>query len=140
MRVVLAANAEADQPWVVDAVAQLAKQTDIDVEVVSVDELEVEALAPLPRDIYRERAEQAAAKAVERLASAGVPASKTVRSGRALEGILTFSEERQADLIVVGSSTRGPLASRLLGNVPLGLMERSRRPVLVVTHPSGGEA
>ena len=140
MRVVLAANAEADQPWVVDAVAQLAKQTDVDVEVVSVDELEVEALAPLPRGVYQERAEQAATKAVERLAAAGVPAGKTVRSGRALEGILSFADERQADLIVVGSSTRGRLASRLLGNVPLGLMERSRRPVLVVTHPDGGEA
>jgi nucleotide-binding universal stress UspA family protein len=43
----------------------------------------------------------------------------------------------EADLIVVGSSTRGRLAERLLGSVPLSLVQRSRRPVLVVTEPQG---
>ena len=138
-RIVVAANAEADQPWVADAAAQLAKETGAQVAVVSVDELETEKLSPLPREHYLERAEQAATQAVERLEAQGVIAGKTVRSGRALEEIMRFAEEQNADLIVVGSSTRGPVASALLGSVPLGLVRRSRRPVLVVTEPARTE-
>jgi nucleotide-binding universal stress UspA family protein len=41
-----------------------------------------------------------------------------------------------ADLIVVGASTRGRLATALLGSVPLGLVRYSRRPVLVFTEPA----
>jgi nucleotide-binding universal stress UspA family protein len=136
-RIVVAANAEADQPWVADAAAQLSRETGAEVAVVSVDELETEKLSPLPREHYRERAEQAAARAVERLEAQGVTASKTIRSGPALEQIMAFAEEQNADLIVVGSSTRGRVASALLGSVPLGLVRRSRRPVLVVTEPGG---
>jgi nucleotide-binding universal stress UspA family protein len=36
---------------------------------------------------------------------------------------------------VVGSSHRSRVAARLLGSVPLSLVQRSRRPVLVVTEP-----
>ena len=137
-RIVLAANAEADQPWVADAAAQLAEETGAQVAVVSVDELETEKLAPLPREHYRQRAERAATQTAERLEARGVSASRTVRSGRALDEIIAFADEQDADLIVVGSSTRGRLASALLGSVPLGLVRESRRPVLVVTEPGGG--
>jgi nucleotide-binding universal stress UspA family protein len=132
MRIVVAANPEADQPWVADAAAQLAKQTAGSVAVVSVDEVELERLAPLPRSAYVERAERAASTAVERLAAAGVEATKTVLSGPALEGIMDFAEQQQADVIVVGASARSALTERLLGSVPLELIRRARRPVLVV--------
>jgi len=36
---------------------------------------------------------------------------------------------------VVGSSTRPAVAQRLLGSVPLALIEKSTRPVVVITHP-----
>jgi nucleotide-binding universal stress UspA family protein len=139
-RIVLAANAEADQPWVVDAAAQLAEQTGAEVAVLSVDELETEMLSTLPRDEFLKRAERAASDAYERLQAAGVTATREVRSGRALENILDFAEEQHADLIVVGSSTRGPLASRLLGSVPVALIQRAHRPVLVVTNPDHSQA
>jgi nucleotide-binding universal stress UspA family protein len=143
-RIVVAANAEAEQPWVADAAAQLARDTGAEVAVVSVDELETEKLSPLPREVYRERAEQAATRAVERLEAQGIRASRSVRSGRALEEIIAFADEQDADVIVAGSSTRGPVASALLGSVPMGLVSRAGRPVLVVTepgrsHPSGRE-
>ena len=134
-RIVVAANAEADQPWVADAAAELARETVAEVSVVSVDELETEKLAPLPRDYYRERAERAATQAVERLASHGVSATTAVRSGPALDEIVAFADEQDADLLVVGSSTRGRMATALLGSVPLGLIRQARRPVLVVTEP-----
>ena len=138
-RIVFAANPEAEQPWVADAVAQPAQETGADVSVVSFDELETERLATLPRREYLKRADEAASVAVERLQAAGVAASKHVRSGPALEGILEFAEEQGADLIVLGPSARGPLAQRLLGSVHLGLLQRSRRPVLVVTSPRASE-
>jgi nucleotide-binding universal stress UspA family protein len=138
-RIVVAANAEEEQPWVVDAAAQLARDTGAEVAVVSVDELETEKLSPLPREVFRERAEEAATRAVERLDAEGIRASRSVRSGRALDEIIAFANEQDADLIVAGSSTRGPVARALLGSVPLGLVHRAGRPVLVVTEPGRPE-
>lgn len=135
MRIVLAANPEADQPWVAEAAAKLAKQTSGSVAVVSVDEMELERLAPVPRSVYLERAEQAATAAYDRLTAAGVPATRTVLSGRPLQRIMEFADEQQADLVIVGSSARPAVAERLLGSVPLELIKKSSRPVLVVAHP-----
>jgi nucleotide-binding universal stress UspA family protein len=53
-----------------------------------------------------------------------------------VERILAFAQEQQADLIVVGGSTRPALAARLLGSVPIALMEKSPRPVMIITNPS----
>ena len=115
--------------------AQVARETGAQVAVLSVDELETERLATLPRSEYVRRAEEAAGAALERLRGAGIEATKEVRSGRALDQILSYADEQEVDLIVVGSSTRGRLATAILGSVPLNLVQRSRRPVLVVTEP-----
>jgi len=133
--IVMAANAEVDQPWVADAAGNLSQQTGARVAVVSVDEVETDKLTSLPRQEFLARADQAATRAVERLQAAGVEASKDVRSGRALDEIIAFADEQDADVVVVGSSIRGPIAKRLLGSVPMALVARSRRPVLVVTGP-----
>lgn len=135
MHIVLAANAEADQPWVADTTAEIAKQTGASVAVLSVDEVETEHLAPAPRSMYVELAERAASLAVERLDSAGISATKTVLSGAALERIKGFAQQEKADLVVVGSSTRTPVTERLLGSVPLSLIKESPVPVVVVTNP-----
>ena len=55
-----------------------------------------------------------------------------------MRSVLLFAEDRDADLIVCGASTRGAIARRVLGEVPIELIRRSRRPVLVVTPPSEG--
>ncbi|BAL88861.1 hypothetical protein AMIS_36410 [Actinoplanes missouriensis 431] len=136
MKIVLAANPEADQPWVTDAAADLVRQTGATVAVVAVDELESEHLAPMPRSVYTERAERARDAAVRRLAEAGIEATGTVLPGRPIDQIIRFGEEQSADLIVVGSSARPLVAQRLLGSVPLSLIQRAGRPVLVVTHPA----
>ena len=133
--ILMAANAEADQPWVADATAQLAKETDSQVIVVSVDELETELLATLPRSEFIRRAEEAATAAVGRLTAAGITAEHEVRSGLALENIIAVAQERNADIIVVGASVRGHITQRLLGSVPLALIQSSPKPVLVVTEP-----
>ena len=56
-----------------------------------------------------------------------------------VRSVLLFAEHRDADLIVAGATSRGPVASRLLGNTPIEMIRRARRPVLVVTPPGGSE-
>lgn len=139
MRIVLAVKPDADEPWVADAAVDLARQTGATVAVVAVDEVELERLSAVPRTVYTERAAQSVAAAEKRLTGAGVTATGTVLPGRPLERILAFAETESADLIVVGSSSRPAVAQRLLGSVPLELIKKSARPVLVVTHPQRRE-
>jgi nucleotide-binding universal stress UspA family protein len=138
MHIVVAAKPDTDQPWLTDAVIGLVRQTGATVAVVSIDGVELERLAAAPRGVYAERARKAVAAAVARLAAAGIEASAAVVPGRPLPGILDFADQQRADLVVVGSSTRPAVAERLLGSVPLDLIEKSSRPVLVVTHPHAG--
>jgi nucleotide-binding universal stress UspA family protein len=134
--IVVAAKAGADQPWVADAAAELAKQTGARAKVVSVDGVELEALSPLPRTEYHHAARESAEAVAARAREQGVEATAEARSGKVVPGILLYAEEEDADLIVVGASTRGPVARRVLGDVPLELVQRSRRPVLVVSAPA----
>ncbi|WP_250035454.1 universal stress protein [Paractinoplanes maris] len=135
MRIVVAAKPETDQPWLADAVIGLAKQTGATVAVVAADEVELERLAAVPRKVFADNAYASAATMARRLAEAGVEASVTVLSGRPVPAVLAFSQQHNADLIVVGSSTRPKVAERLLGSVPLDLIKQSAKPVLVITHP-----
>jgi nucleotide-binding universal stress UspA family protein len=132
-RIVVAAKAGADQPWLADAAAELSQQTGAGVSVVSVDGLDVEALSTLPRSEFREAAERAVQGFVERLRDAGVQVDGDARSGPVVRGVLLYAEEKEADLIVCGASTRGKVARRVLGSVPVELIQRARRPVLVIS-------
>ena len=134
-RIVVAAKAAADQPWLADAAAELAEEMGADVAVVSMDGVEVEALSPVPRSAMAEGAADAAARMAERIAARGVRAVAEHRAGPVVRGVLVFAEEHEADLIVAGGSSRAPVARRLLGTVTSRLIERSRRPVLVITPP-----
>jgi nucleotide-binding universal stress UspA family protein len=140
MHLVLAANAEQDRPWVAEATADFARKTGATVAVVCVDEVELERLSPVPRSVSASRAAAAAAAAAERLTALGVQATSTVRSGLPRDQILAYAEQEQADVIVVGASTRPAVATRLLGSTPLAVVARSTRPVLVVTRPPDASA
>jgi nucleotide-binding universal stress UspA family protein len=133
--IVVAAKAGSDQPWVADGAAELAQQTGAEAKVVSVDGVELEALSPLPRTEYQKGARDSADRIAARIRERGVDATAEVRSGKVVSGILLYAEEHDADLIVVGASTRSAVARRVLGDVPLELVQRSRRPVLVVSGP-----
>jgi len=132
-RIVVAAKAGADQPWLADAAAELAQQTGAAVSVVSLDGLEVEALSPLPRSEFKQLAQQTVDAFMERLRAAGVEAEGEVRAGLVVPGVLLYAEEKDADVIVAGASTKGRVARRLLGSVSVELIQRARRPVLVIT-------
>ena len=134
-RIVVAAKAGADQPWLADAAANLGEELGAEVAVVSFDGLDSEALSTVPRSELARGAEEAATRVAERIERAGVPVVAEHRAGPVVRGVLVFAEERDADLIVVGATSRGPVARRMLGTVTTRLVERSRRPVLVITPP-----
>jgi nucleotide-binding universal stress UspA family protein len=137
-RIVVAAKAGAEEPWLADAAANLAQQTGADeVAVVSVDGVDVEMGAPMPREEYANMARESAERIAEQIRASGVQTTADVRPGKVVRGVLVFAEEKDADLILVGASRRGPVAKRLLGDVSLELVSRSRRPVMVIAPPSG---
>ena len=59
-----------------------------------------------------------------------------MRPGLVTRGVLLFAEEKEADVIVVGASTKGKVARKVLGSVPVELIQRARRPVIVISPPS----
>lgn len=134
-RIVMAAKAGSDQPWLADAAAEVAQQMGGAVSVVSLDGIELEALSPTPRDEHTALARASIDRARDRLREQGVPVEGVVRSGPVVRGILLYAEEVDADVIICGGSTRGRVARRVLGSVPVELIGRSRRPVLVITPP-----
>jgi nucleotide-binding universal stress UspA family protein len=134
-RIVVAAKAGADQPWLADAAAEVAEQMGAEVAVVSLDGLELEALSTVPRKELARGAEEAAERLAERVRATGITATAQYRAGPVVRGVLVFAEEQEADLIMVGATSRGPVARRMLGTVTTRLVERSRRPVLVITPP-----
>jgi nucleotide-binding universal stress UspA family protein len=138
-RIVVAAKAGADEPWLADAAASLAEQTGAKASVVSVDGLDVEMGSTMPRSEYTDLARASADALARRMSEAGVEAEANVRPGKVVPGVLIFAEEQDADLILVGASKRGPVAKRVLGDVSLELVRRSRRPVMVIAPPSGDE-
>lgn len=140
MHLVLAVDTEDDRAWVAEATADFARKVGATVAVVCVDEVELERLAPVPRSVYAARAQAAAESASQRLTAAGVTATASVRAGLARDQILAFAEQEEADVVVVGASSRPAVATRLLGSTPLAVVARSPRPVLVVTRPPGASA
>jgi nucleotide-binding universal stress UspA family protein len=135
---VVAAKAGAEQPWLAQAAAELAAQSNATVDVVSADDLDMEAFSTVPRSAAAEPAEQSAAAIAEQLRAEGVEATAHTLHGPAVRSVLLFAEDVDADLIVCGASTRGAVARRLLGDTPVQLIRRARRPVLVITPPTGG--
>ena len=49
-----------------------------------------------------------------------------------VDEIVTAADSMDADVIVIGSRGRGRMTSALLGSVSRGVLNESRRPVLIV--------
>lgn len=77
------------------------------------------------------RARRAIAEALERAAEAGVEAEGEILEGEAADEIVSFADNREADLIIIGSRGRGALAGALLGSVSSDVVQHSNVPVLV---------
>lgn len=89
------------------------------------------ALRPLP-DELRVRLGRDLAEAIAAAGERGVDAVPVVIAGNPADEIVTYADSVGADLTVIGSRGRGPLAGSLLGSVSRDVLHESRRPVLVV--------
>jgi nucleotide-binding universal stress UspA family protein len=136
-RIVVAAKAGADQPWLAQAAAELAQQSGATVDVVSADGVDVETFSTVPRSEAAGPAREAADAMAEQIRAAGVQAQPHTLHGPVVRSVLLFAEHHDADVIVAGATSRGPVASRLLGSTPIEMIRRARRPVLVITPPGG---
>ena len=88
-------------------------------------------IRPIPFEIERRRGialDEAAALARNH----GVPVSFEVVAGDPAGEIVTYADNHDVDVIVVGSRGRGSIASALLGSVSQAVLHDAHRPVLVV--------
>jgi nucleotide-binding universal stress UspA family protein len=80
------------------------------------------------------------AEALELATEKGVEAEGELLRGTAVAQIAAYADERDADLIVIGSRGHGAITTPLLGSVSLGVLRHTRRPVLVVRGSAGKPA
>ena len=59
-----------------------------------------------------------------------------VREGNPVEEVLRAAEEEACDLLILGSHGKGFLKQTFLGSVSHKVLDRSRKPVLIIPLPS----
>ena len=107
----------------------IAAAVDARVHVMAVAEVrEGSPGAEQERENCRQFVDAVVAEALDR----GVPADAAVRDGRPHDEILAAADERDVDLLVLGTHGRTGLRRWLLGSVAIGVIRASRLPVLSV--------
>jgi nucleotide-binding universal stress UspA family protein len=77
------------------------------------------------------RARSAVAEAVETAARAGIEADAEILEGDPADELVSFADNCDADMIVVGSRGHGALAGAVLGSVSRSVSQHANRPVVV---------
>ena len=93
-----------------------------------------------PRQVYeaqRAWAENALAARAAEIRGAGVSAHAVVRSGLAVDEILTMAADAPCDLIVIGTHGRGGLSRFFLGSVADRIVRLAPCPVMTVRGDGG---
>lgn len=84
----------------------------------------------------KREAEQALGKILPERGSGGMKTIRATRMGNPLVGIIEYADEKNIDLIVLGTHGRGGLAHMLLGSVAEKVVRKAHCPVLTV-RPAG---
>jgi nucleotide-binding universal stress UspA family protein len=88
------------------------------------------------RALVSEILDQFSAKAKADFGENAIPSDEIIVSkGNPVEVILKTAEEKNCDLIVMGTHGRGTLADVMLGSTARRVVRRSKKPVLVVRLP-----
>jgi nucleotide-binding universal stress UspA family protein len=77
------------------------------------------------------RARRAVAEAVQAATRAGIEADAEILEGDPADELVSLADNRDAELIVVGSRGLGPLAGAMLGSVSRSVSQHANRPVVV---------
>jgi nucleotide-binding universal stress UspA family protein len=136
-KIVVATDGSAAAARAVALAASLRWPAGTRVQLIRADEpLSVDL--ELPPDAYqalhahlRAETEKQLSLAAEQLIGPGRRVETVAVSGRAASAIVTLAQHTQADLIIVGSRGRGPIASMLLGSVAAEVVDNAPCPVLV---------
>ena len=81
---------------------------------------------------YEDESKKALKGALSLLKRAGLPARADYAIGHPAEAIARHADEAEVDLIAMGSHGHGALASLLLGSVTLGVLGRTKKPLLLL--------
>ena len=109
--------------------------SDLGAALVVVFSFEVSRLGGEVADLeaaIEERGRQVLDEALARVGDAGVAVDTELRGEPPADGLLSVAAERDAQMVVVGSTGEGPLRGILIGSTPYKLLHLSARPVLVV--------
>lgn len=88
------------------------------------------------RALVSEILDQFSAKAKADFGENAIPSDEIIVSkGNPVEVILKTAEEKNCDLIVMGTHGRGTLADAMLGSTARRVVRRSKKPVLVIRLP-----
>ena len=136
-QILIATDGSPSAQEAVDVGLELAKEQDADVTFVHVTEPDefrggrggTHAITHTEEVDDSEAVLKAAGQAAE---EAGVSYALERISGNTVETIVAFADEKDADMIVVGSRGRNVVATALLGSVSQGVARHARRPVLIV--------
>lgn len=86
-------------------------------------------------EAIEEYGEKLMAEAQEQVQTDGVEISYELVPKRGAEALLDVAQQRDARMIVVGSSGETPLKGAILGSTPYKLLHQTELPVLVVPVP-----
>jgi nucleotide-binding universal stress UspA family protein len=84
------------------------------------------------QEYLRAEAERAVNEVAEQSEARGIEAVTVVRDGSPVNGLLSYAEENDTDLIVVGTHGRRGIERMLLGSTTQRLLRRAEAPILVI--------